>query len=157
MNIRNLVFLGLLGVTPVIGGCPNQSAATVLSEVEAGISDAGIAIQTIVVGVDAYFATHPNATLQSQIDAAIADTSTALRAVNNALAGASSISDGNVQQALTSFSQAYAALMQLVGQIGVQTAPTGVTAAVRVNGVVYVPSPRILTLVKNAASAARAR
>ena len=139
-------FLGLAAVLP---GCPGQTPAMVITEVEAGITDAQIAIQTIIAGIDAYFAAHPNPALQAKIDAAVADTSAALRVVTTALSGATSISDGNVQ-ALIAFASAYSALMSLVAQIGIQTASA---ATPKVAGVIYVQSPRILQAIKPKAAA----
>lgn len=135
--------LGLMSVG--LTGCPNQSPAVVIGEVQAGINDAVIAINTIESGVNAYFVAHPDAALQAKIQNAVADVTSALSVVNTALAGAASVSDGNVQSALTTFSQAYSALVQLVAQIGVQASPA-VTVGGRV--VVRVPTPRILTLLK---------
>ena len=151
-SLSALPLLGLLGTS----GCANQTPAQVLSAAEAGINDAEIAITTIMGGVDAYFAVHPNPTLQAQIDTAVTDVTTALSIANTALAGATSITDGNVQAALTSFANAYNALMALIAQIGIQTAPAGATAAARVKGVLYVPAPRLLQLIKAAPSAAPA-
>lgn len=152
-------FLSALSALPLLGlgssGCAGQTAAMVLSEVEAGITDAEIAIQTVMAGVDAYFAAHPNPKLQGEIDSAVTDATTALRAVTAALAGATSITAGNVQAALQAFSTAYSTLMQLVAQIGIQTAPAG-TAAARVGGNLYVPKPRLLQLVKAPAAPAPA-
>jgi len=140
-------FLGLAAVLP---GCPGQTPAMVITEVEAGITDAQIAIQTIIAGIDAYFAAHPNPALQAKIDAAVADTSAALRVVTTALSGATGISDGNVQAALIAFASAYSALMSLIGQIGIQTASA---ATPKVAGVIYVQSPRILQVIKPKAAA----
>jgi hypothetical protein len=140
-------FLSVLSAVSLLGldlGCVG-TATMVLGEVSAGINDAEIAIQTVMAGVDAYFATHSNPKLQGEIDAAMSDTTTALRAVNAAFAGATSITDGNVQAALASFAAAYSALMTLVAQIGIQTAPAG-TSVARVNGTLFVPAPRLLQL-----------
>jgi hypothetical protein len=148
-------FLSVLSAVPLLGlglgtsGC-SASAAVVLTTVEAGISDAQIAITTIMTGVDAYFDTHSNPALKAQIDGAVSDVTTALRAVNSALAGATSIADGNVQTALAAFASAWATVMTLVAQIGIQVAPAGVTAVAKVNGITYVPPPRLLSLVKAA-------
>jgi hypothetical protein len=150
-------FLSALSVLPLLGldlgisGC-GATPATVLSAIEAGINDAEIAITTITTGVNAYFTAHPNATLQAQIDNAITDVTTALSAVNSVLAGATSILDSNVQAALQAFASAYSALMTLVGQIGIQTAPVSITAAARVGGILYIPAPRLLQLIKTTPS-----
>jgi len=143
----SLSTLPLLSLTDL--GCAGQTAAVVLTEVRDGITDAEIAIQTVVAGVDAYFSSHPNPKLQGEIDNAVADVTTALRAVDAALAGATSIADGNLQAALTSFAAAYNALMALVGQISIQTAPAAIGKSARTPaGVLLVPSPRLLQLVK---------
>lgn len=149
-------FLSVLYVIPLLSldlsasGCSGVTPAMILSDIEAGIADAQIAIQTVLVGVDAYFAAHPNPKLQGEIDAAAADVAAALRVVTSAAAGATNIADGNVQAALAAFATAYNALMTLVAQIGVQTAPSGMTTAAKVNGITYVPAPRLLQLVKTA-------
>ena len=145
-------FLSALSAVPFLGlttGCPGQTPAMVISEVEAGITDAEIAIQTIVAGVNAYFALHPNPDLQAKIANVVADTQSALRVVTSALAGASSIADGNVQTALQAFGQAYAALMALIAQINIQTAPSGIAQGARAsNGTLYIVPPRLLKAIK---------
>jgi len=149
-----LVALPVLGLEP---GCAGQSATVVLGEVEAGINDAEIAITTIETGVSTYFAVHPNPTLQAQINGAITDVETTLRAVNAALASATSLADGNVQAALAAFTTAYNALLALVRQIGIQAAPSSVTTSTRVNGVLYVPTPRLFLLVRPTPAAPAAK
>jgi hypothetical protein len=146
----------LVAVPATLSGCPSQTPAQVIADIESGIPDAEMAIETIVSGVDAYFALHPNATLKAQIDGAVADALAALRTVSSSLVGVTSITDGNVQAALAAFSQAYNSLIQLIGQIGIQAgSPSLGRAALRTSsGTLIIPSPRLLQAVKPATIAA---
>ena len=145
-----LVLFGLsLALAPL--GCAGATPATTITAIEAGITDAEIVIAAIQAAADGAFAIKPDPTLQAKIDAAIGDTEGALRAVNTALAGATSISDGNVQAALQAFSDAFSALVALAAQIGVQVSPSA--AAVRGgrmagSGVVLIAPPVILQNLK---------
>jgi hypothetical protein len=155
MNRRSVLsiapLLAIAATVPGLAGCPGQTPAMILSDAEMGVADAQIAIATINTGVEAYFAVKPNPALETQIENAVTDTQAALRLATTALGGATSITDGNVQAALTAFGNAYAALMALVSQIGIQTAPASIGKANRgPNGVLYVPAPRLLSAIKTA-------
>lgn len=152
MKILPLLACMFLSAAPC-AGCAGQSAATVLSEAENGVTAAGITLQIVSDAAASYFAANPNPKLQKEVFAAIADTSNLLQAAEEAMSGAKSIEDGDVQAALASFSTSFTSLMQLVSQIGIQTAPAG-APAVRVGGKLFVASPRILRLLHAPAAAA---
>jgi hypothetical protein len=144
-------FLVTLAGLPLAGSqlgasCNAVSTATSISQAENGIADAQLVIALIQTGVDGYFAAKPNPTLQGQIDSGIGDTLSALRVVDTALAGATSLNDANVQAAIGSFTTAFNALATLVAQIGVQVsaaAPRG--QVVRINGVLNIAPPILLS------------
>jgi|SRR5271166_2526907 len=142
---KQLAILAL--VAGAFSGC-NLSAPNIPA-VEAGVTDAEIAIQAIDTAADAYFAANPNAKLQTEIDDAATDAESLLRTLNAALAAATSMQDGNVQAALQAFSTAFMQLGALVAQIGIQVA-TG-TSATRVHGtnrIVLISPPFILQNLK---------
>jgi len=147
MITRSLLAAATISLAPLCTGCPGATAGTVISDIQAGVTDSSIALQAVAGIVDAYFVAHPNVALQVKIDNGITDASSALRILNTALSGATSMADGNVQTALTAFGEAWAQLMVLVSQIGVQAAPVGAKAGVVV-GVTYVTPPRILGQLK---------
>jgi hypothetical protein len=124
------LLVAIFAASQIGASCNAVSTATTITQAEAGIVDAQLVLTLVQTGVDGYFAAKPNASLQATIDGAMADAQAALRTVNTALAGATSLSDNNVQAAIASFSTAFDQLMALVAQIGVQVnkaAPRGVS------------------------------
>ena len=148
MLLATLLVLAF-GVSQIGASCNAATVTTTITQAEAGIIDAQLVLSLVQTGVDGYFAAKPNPTLQATIDSAMADTQAALRAVNTALAGATSLTDNNVQAAIASFSTAFNQLMALVAQIGVQVnaaAPRGVSTHTA-SGIVVAP-PLLLSWAK---------
>jgi len=150
MKLTNIRFAPILVLSSALTicltatGC-NLPAATVISDIEAGVSDAGLALQGVITVVDGILAAHPNPAVQADFTKVAAVATEALQGLDAALAGATSISDANVQAALANFYQAYQALMTIAGQLGVQTAGTPAANFARPAGtaIVYVKAPRI--------------
>ena len=144
MLLATLLVLAF-GVSQIGASCNAATVTTTITQAEAGIIDAQLVLSLVQTGV----AAKPNPTLQATIDSAMADTQAALRAVNTALAGATSLTDNNVQAAIASFSTAFNQLMALVAQIGVQVnaaAPRGVSTHTA-SGIVVAP-PLLLSWAK---------
>jgi hypothetical protein len=149
-------YLSLLALLPVLAllalpdcGVP-QTPATVLSEVEAGVNDAEVALQIAAGVADSIFAAKPNPALQAKVQEALAAAEDALRALNSVLAAATSLAAADVQAALQSFNDAYAAVMDLLSQVGVRqsaSAPRGAyrRAEKHADGTVHLAPPVVLS------------
>jgi len=136
-----------------IGATCTPSA--VIQTAQNGIMDAELVLSIIQTAVDGYFATKPNAALQTKIDDAMTDTQQALRVCSNALAVATSINDANYQAAIASFQAAFTALTQLIATIGIQVAPIPASVGVpgarswhKADGVLVIAPPVILQQLK---------
>ena len=155
MQIRRTILSVALLAVPlaILPGCTGAtpSPTTIISGIETGVVDATAAVDIAKGAADAYFAGHPDPAVQAKVDMAADD---ALRGVTDALNGATSLADANVQTALQAFSAAYSELMQLLATIGVQTGTVTTLTSARVKAgmkagdVVTVRPPRILQFIK---------
>jgi hypothetical protein len=109
-------------------------------------TDAVAVVGFIKSAVSAYFASNPtNPSLQGTINAAIAKVEQGLITAEQALAGAASVTKGDIQAAYGSFYAAFTDLLSLLAQIGiVPQAPIAVLPAAVDGGVVAkaTPAPR---------------
>lgn len=149
-HLRPLLFVLVSCLSLGTSGCGLSSA---LPSVIGGIGDAALIVQQIEGFVGSFYRQHPNPAQQAEIDTSLATVRDALIVAERALAGTVDISSKDVTAAFVNFSTAYAALMKLVGAIGVQTAPAAVPTglqAVAGGPKLFVPEPRLLRLTAQA-------
>lgn len=111
-----IVLVAVLGLS----GCSTLLAA--LSKAQQGAQYLDTVVEVASAGADAYFARHPSLENESKVDAAVRRTQGALAALNAALATAEAASDEDVAQARTEALRAYAALRDLLADLGVLSA-----------------------------------
>jgi hypothetical protein len=144
-------FLASLLALPIASSFIGASCqpGAVIPAIQASLDDAALVLSMINTGIDAYFAGHPNAALQAKIDNAMTDAQGALRVAEDALTAASDINAANVQQALAAFQTTFNALVDLIGQIGIQVGatPNGARAA-KVGDKLIIAPPKIFQHLK---------
>ncbi len=91
---------------------------------------------------DIWFRTHPDASKQAAVDAAVSKCRAALALAERATAGAEALDQKQVDAAFADFREAYTALLDLVAPIGVKAVGPGVQAP---PGGLQVPSAESLT------------
>lgn len=119
-----VIALGECGISTLTGtlGCAALTAA--LPTVANVVSDATAILGLIEGVVAAVFRSSPNPTMQTQIEAGLQRAQLALIAGEQALAGISNASAGQIKAAFASFAVAYVDLMRLVAPLGIVPATT---------------------------------
>jgi hypothetical protein len=127
-------------------GCGSLPPSQVLSDIVAGVEQAQVVLAQIQAYVDAYAGL--DAALKTKIEAALADARGALAALVALGQTVSDITDARFQDALTAFAAAFAAVVALGTEIGVQVNGAHAAASSRVAGArsIQVPEPILLRL-----------
>jgi hypothetical protein len=150
-----------LALAEPLAGCSAASIAATIPQIIAGVEDASLILGQIGAFVATYAQANPSAAATvAKIELAIADARQALDAVVRAGAAATDILDANLQQALVDFSAAFAAVIALATQIGVQVSaavPRGtavrVPATATASAKLIVAEPMLLKVAKAPAKA----
>jgi len=116
-------------LTFAIQGCAtfNHDLPTVVADV----SEATLVVSTIESFVNAWFANHPNPSVQATVDGAIAKVKEAAAAVLAAGRGAGDLSNSQGAAAIAEFETTYNDLLALVKSFGVNVGPLGPVGAKR--------------------------
>lgn len=108
------------------------------------VTDGTMVLDTIEAFVHKFFEAHPSPEKQQKIGAAIAQARIALHAALRTAHGAEKLNQSKVDEAFADFRDAYRALIELVGPLGIQS---GDRLAVTPGGLM-VPEPLALKPVK---------
>jgi hypothetical protein len=106
----------LLALLVLIGGC---AALGQLARSAQGSQWLGSVLDVAAAGADAYFDRHPSLEREQQVRRALRVARTAQEALDAALAVADAADAGDVQRARTAALQAYSALRDLLGELGI--------------------------------------
>lgn len=128
-------------VSFVAPGC--AAIATALPHVIAAVVDAVQILDAIEAFVAQYFAAQPDKEKELKVAKAIAKTRAALNVALRSVEGAEKLDQQKVDEAFTSFKQAYQELIAIVGPLGVK--PAGALMATQ-DGGLQVPEPRAMRL-----------
>lgn len=132
-----VTILALCALAFAAPGCAAVIAA--LPTVIAYAQDAAFILDEVQRFVDAYFAVHPNADLQKQVETAGARARSALDLALRSATGAQDLDQAKVDAAFAEFSKAWQDYLVLVGPFGVKSGAPRLAAAP--GGGLLVPEP----------------
>jgi hypothetical protein len=144
LSTKLLSIFALCGFLSMQVGCAalQKDLPTILTYVQ----DSALILNTIQSYTNLFFAAHPNATLEAEVNSKIAATQTALDAALRATQGATDLSTAQYAAAFAPFMAAYDDLLALAKQIGIEST-TSVTAPKAVPGGLLVPTPLVFASV----------
>lgn len=132
-----IIFAFVLTCCTTLTSC--FAPAAIFPAIAAVVSDASAVLSIIQNAVNSWFANKPNVELQTQINAAIANTWTALRVATAATQGAEKLSQEEYDEAFSEFQAAYSELYALLKAHGILK---GTRLSMGVNqGEVDIPAP----------------
>lgn len=134
-----ILILGTFTATQVGCATLRKDLPTILTYVQ----DGALILSTIQSYTNLFFATHPNAVLETKVDAKILEVQTALSVALHASQGATDLTEAQYTAAFAPFMNAYNDLLSLTKQLGIEASSDVSAPKATLDGLV-VPTPLIV-------------
>jgi len=140
-----LFLLSAFLALPAVTGCAHfQPIVDNLPRAVAYAQDAELALTIAETAEKTAFAFSPNPTLQSKVEAGIADARAALDGGLKICMGGENLSQSQIDQAFANFKGAYTDILGLLGPLGIHRAPAGGKSGARPGGGYVIVDPLLL-------------